>query len=273
MLGIIILNYNSWELVIDCVNSIKGTIDNNKIEYKIYIIDNGSQNDSYEELIYKYSGDSSCLVKSTGKNLGFSGGNNYGSKIAVEDGCDYLLITNSDVIFTEKSICNMYNALKEKQSALVYPFVMNKDGTVQCKECMIGTRDVFYDFFVLRDKINRVLPMNIKKKYFINVENIKNPINSTMYFGCCYMVDVKKYTDVDMLDENVFLYYEENILSTKYLNKGYNMTFVPNAKIFHLCGASSNSEKTKRYVKKSRYYYLRYYKKYNKLLCYIDSKI
>lgn len=273
MLGIIILNYNSWKLVIDCVESIKDTIDYDKIKYKIYIIDNGSQNDSYQQLKRLYDNDCQCMVESTYRNLGFSGGNNFGSKIAIEDGCETLLITNSDVVFTENSIYYMHNSIKEYKSALVYPYVMNSDGSLQFSECMVGQRDMFYDFIILREKINKKLSDKIKRKYFIKVKDIKQPVNSTMFYGCCYMVDAKKYIDIDMLDDNVFLYYEENILSTKLLKKGYNITFIPDAKIYHLCGASSNSSKTKAYVKRSRYYYLRYYKKYNKLLCYFDSKI
>ena len=167
----------------------------------------------------------------------------------------------------------MYDALKKYRAALVYPYVMNKDGSVQCNECMIGKRDWFYDFVILREQLNKSLPQRIKNKYFINVDTIKEPVESNMYYGCCYMVDAVKYVNVNMLDENIFLYYEENILSTKLIQNAEKIIFVPGAKIYHLCGASSDSKKIKMYVKKSRDYYLRYYKKYNKLLCYIDKKI
>ena len=47
MVGIIILNYNTYKDVFCCVENIEK---NTHIDYKIYIVDNNSKNDSVEKI-------------------------------------------------------------------------------------------------------------------------------------------------------------------------------------------------------------------------------
>ena len=75
MIGIILLNYNEWDLTVDCVDSIRNTTNT---EYRIYIIDNGSATkttDRFQEMIRK--GKDIELIRSD-VNLGYAGGNNIG---------------------------------------------------------------------------------------------------------------------------------------------------------------------------------------------------
>ncbi len=87
------------------------------------------------------------------------------------------------------------------------------------------------------------------------------------------MVDSEKFQSVGMLDDSVFLYYEENILSNRFYNAGYKMIYVPQSEIVHKCGASSDSSATGKYMKASRQYYLRKCRGYKPFWCAVDRVI
>lgn len=85
MVAIILVNYNGYEDTIQCMESFCG-VDNG--QYTIYVVDNGSSNDSYE-IINNYCEhvtDRKIKLIRSSENLGFSGGNNIGICKALDDG-------------------------------------------------------------------------------------------------------------------------------------------------------------------------------------------
>jgi GT2 family glycosyltransferase len=91
MVSIIIINYNTFDLVVDCILSIKLNVIN--IEYEIIVVDNASIDDSARKLAEKFP---DILVIGNTENLGFAGGNNVG--ISKSSG-DQILLLNSDTVF------------------------------------------------------------------------------------------------------------------------------------------------------------------------------
>lgn len=161
---------------------------------------------------------------------------------------------------------------------LVYPVVYNSDNTLQLKECFIGKRDKFYDIVLNNNVLKRLVPKSIFYKYFSDINDLlktstsseKHIIKTNMFFGCCFLVDSKKFEQIGMLDEETFLYYEEHILSTKACNKGYEMLLSLDSSVLHLQGASSNKSKTKWFEYISKVYYLRKYKGFSKIFIRFD---
>ena len=110
MLGIIILNYQTWEISIRCMESIKDTI--GEIPYHIYLVDNASpilMPEICQNYLAKHRETVSFLQAA--ENRGYAAGNNIGIRQALDDHCEYLLITNNDIVFqqggnprTDKSI-------------------------------------------------------------------------------------------------------------------------------------------------------------------------
>ena len=108
MIGIVILNYKNYQDTIACVNNIS---QQKMSSYSIYIVDNDSQDLSYEKLVEKYTDQAQIKVLQSGKNGGYSFGNNVGFRVAIEDGCDFLLCTNNDVEFYPNCIVQLEKAL------------------------------------------------------------------------------------------------------------------------------------------------------------------
>ncbi len=93
LVGIIVLNYyKNVDDTEECIGSLK------KIDYKNYfivIVDNNSQDGSFEKLSKLYP---ELTVLEIGENRGYAAGNNFGIKQALQKGADYICILNNDVV-------------------------------------------------------------------------------------------------------------------------------------------------------------------------------
>ena len=101
MIGIVILNYLTWNETFNCLKSISEL--NYKEPYITYLVDNGSSEKMTEELHSLLEKEKVVFI-SAEENKGYAGGNNLGIRKALEDGCDAILISNNDIIFEEKTI-------------------------------------------------------------------------------------------------------------------------------------------------------------------------
>ena len=96
---IIILNWNNWPDVKECLESLKN---NDYPNYEVVIVDNDSKE--------KPQASDGVKVIYNNKNLGFSGGNNVGIKYALKQDTDYILLLNDDTIVTPDFLSKMVKA-------------------------------------------------------------------------------------------------------------------------------------------------------------------
>lgn len=83
----------------------------------VVIIDNASSDDSFSKLS-EISGGKIYLVQS-GRNGGYSFGNNVGAKICDELNMDICMISNPDVIIEEEDINQIINAFSRSDYAML----------------------------------------------------------------------------------------------------------------------------------------------------------
>src|ERR1700677_1840238 len=76
----IVLNWNGWEDTLVCLESLMLQDYPNLV---VVVVDNCSHNDSVAKISQAYP---SILLLETGANLGFSGGNNVGIRLALDHG-------------------------------------------------------------------------------------------------------------------------------------------------------------------------------------------
>ena len=129
MIGIVILNYNTPEDVINCARSIYK--ETHEIDFKIYIVDNASTNDSVaiiKEFCKQYK--DICFIQAA-ENNGFSAGNNIGIKAAISDRCEYVCLINADVILLNDAISISVKKLEnDAELGMVAPIIVtNKPET------------------------------------------------------------------------------------------------------------------------------------------------
>lgn len=233
MLGIVIINYNKYEKTIECIDSVFETA---KCDYKIYLLDNASANESYDTLSEKYgSNDKIVLIKSD-KNLGYAKGNNLCLEYAKKDNCDYVLISNNDIIFQNGSIDTLLKDIQTGEHLLVEPFIRNKDGSVQV--CVKKERPTFKQYMQFSTYLQNLVSDRKKDAYYKNLQPNKK---SDVYWasGACFIADMKKFESIGFFDPHTFLYFEEYIISEKAIKDGLSIGFDPAAQVIHYHGASS----------------------------------
>src|SRR3989339_2018407 len=101
-LSIIIVNYNTKNLLLKCLNSITSSLKDAKLVYEIIIIDNGSKDESVQQIkdqsaswqTKNKSHEEKIKIIQNQKNAGFGKANNQGVKIAKGE---YLLFLNTDI--------------------------------------------------------------------------------------------------------------------------------------------------------------------------------
>lgn len=228
MLAVIVLNYINYNDTIECVDSLlKQKYD----DFVIVIVDNGSSNESFEVLHEYYRDIKNIYIITTGKNLGFAKGNNYGIIYARENlGADDVFILNSDTIFTTDRILSQLMEAREERIAVLSPYVKGTDGIRQygqiikesnlfpfTRRAYLSTYfDMLPDF--LRDFLQKF------KRSIISNNEIKNgttgDVNEGNYIvqGCAFVLTGEFFEFYKMPFPKTFLYNEE-INLCHYLNK------------------------------------------------------
>ena len=93
---VVVLNFNGYKDTRNCIDSLK------KVSYpnfEIVVVDNASEDNSVERLKDEFS-DIEFIISN--ENLGYAGGMNMGAKFGLKNNADLVLLTNNDVVFTEK---------------------------------------------------------------------------------------------------------------------------------------------------------------------------
>lgn len=233
--SIIIINYKTPQLVIDCVNSI---IEKTKdIDYEIIVVDNDSQDNS-KEIIEKEVGNQIVFIESH-ENLGFGKGNNLGFKYAQGK---YLFFLNSDTILINNAIKILYDYITSHKNIGIVggnlytvdlqpspSFSMNFDNIEDYK-------DNSKWLTILKNKLFRH-----KKKKNIVFNETDKPLKVGYVFGTDMMMKKSLFDSIGGFDSDFFMYAEEEDLSYRIVELGKEIWSIPDAKIIHLDGGSSIS--------------------------------
>ncbi len=95
MLSVMIINYNIYDVVLKCVDSVKQN--NIKNPYEIIIVDNNSVDRSIDNIVNYYE---DVIYILSERNEGFGSAINLAIRKA---NGKYILFTNPDIIFTEEA--------------------------------------------------------------------------------------------------------------------------------------------------------------------------
>ncbi len=249
--GFIIINYNSSKDTINLLNAIK----NFDILDLIVVLDNNSTDNSYE-ILKQYENDKIKVIK-TETNKGYGAGINFASNYLLKELNDaYIIISNSDIeIKSNEDIKTLINRFKDNNIAVVGPTI------IEDNKLSRGWKNSspFYDGLCNLPLISRIFRDN--SKYKNNYYN-KDITDVEIVNGCFFIFD-GTYAN-NLFDENMFLYYEENVLYKKMNNLNKQIVIDNTVKIFHHHSKtiSKNVNRINKYkiLKSSQYYFQ---KKYN----------
>ena len=225
--AVIILNYCNYQDTLSCIKSLLKIDYSN---YKVFVVDNNSPNESLKYLNTII--ENNVEIIESGMNGGFAYGNNIGIKMALEDNSDYVLLLNNDTLvdknFLEPLLCA---AEKEKNVGIVSPRIMfypdaDKIWYAGGKVDWNNLRAIHYG---LKEKLSD----GYLKEAMVNFAS-----------GCCMLIPREVIDTVGFLPEEYFMYYEDMDYCVKVMDKGYKIKYVPESVIYHRVSSSSGGEES-----------------------------
>lgn len=237
-LSIVMLNYNSSDETIECIESLEKTTTKN-MKCSIIVVDNHSRDDQVKKLesfLDTHTKKSQFTFEyiSHTTNLGYTGGNNTGIKKALENGSEFVLILNNDTTVSPDFINPLVEVLqKNKKAGIVVPKIYFYPG-----------QEFHTDRYSKNDR-GKVIWYAGGKLDWANVlgshrgvdevdTNQYSEIENTDYAtGACILLRASILREVGMFDDKYFLYYEDSDLSMRVKKAGYTVMFVPRSTIWH----------------------------------------
>ncbi len=222
-LAIIVLNWNGSDDAIECIESLA----NQTLKPTIIIVDNNSSDDSvsvFKKYISLHKKEDIILIKNSA-NLGFAGGINTGLVYAKEHNFEYIGVLNPDAI-ADKEWCQ---ALVDELS--IHPKCGITTGILQRRNSKtLDTTGDFYTTWGLPGPRNR-------DELIKNAPDKPGEVFGATGGGAIYRTAI--FDDIDMFDEDFFMYYEDVDLSFRAQLAGWKVRFTPKAIAYHKVGASS----------------------------------
>lgn len=247
-LSIIIISFNTKDLLKTCIKSIYETTKN--LNYEIIVVDNASSDGSPEAIEKAFNG---VTVIKNNENLGFAKANNQAIKVARGK---YLLLLNSDTILKEGTIENMVQFIdKHPNAAAVGPKVLNVDGTLQFKGFSFPS---ITSSLLILFGAERIFSKRLLYKLFTKFYWDDNSIVRVDFMpGCCLLIRKDIIDKIGFLPEEYFMYFEEAEWCYIARKNGYEVWYLPTSEIIHIGSASSNTKKEKLLLKSMILFYKR----------------
>jgi GT2 family glycosyltransferase len=225
-IGIVTVLYNSESVLEDFFLSIASQTYK---DYILYIIDNSPSSES-ELLIKKYSEKYQITAKTiylpSAGNIGVAAGNNVGIKAARKDNCDYVLLSNNDILITDNLLFeNMIQESDSKNLNILVP-----------KIYYYGTKE----FWFVSGRFLKFWAAPIHD--FLGEEDIgqHDDIIECDYGSTCFMlIKSKIFEKVGLMNENYFVYYDDTDFVYRCNEKGVKVSIYTKSYIQHKEGKST----------------------------------
>lgn len=258
-LGIVILNYNTRDLLRDCLRSLAET---RGIAIDLTVVDNASQDDSVAMLSAEFP-DTRLIVSRT------NGGYAYGNNLALRDFLARpnppraLMLLNTDTIVPPDALRLLMDFLDTHPDAgIVGPKLLLRDGSLDlaCRRSFPTPEISFYRMLGLSKLFPRSRRFGRYNLTYLD-ENETAPVDSVV--GAAMLMRTAALQQAGLLDETFFMYGEDLDLALRIKQKGWNAYYYPRAQIMHYKRQSSRQSK-KAQVEFYRAMYLFYLKHYRR---------
>lgn len=259
----IILNYNGFGETKQLVDSIR-VWNRELLDFHVIVVDNCSPDGSYEKLRTEFAHSDVVDVICSEKNGGYSYGNNFGARYAMEKyNPQYIAISNPDVEIGQDTVIKLLDTFSiDTRIAMCAPVMKSVDGSFSIHAIKLPT----YSDDLRACVLNRSAKNLIKEKYQ-TLESDRTMIVTEMLPGSFFVIRSDCFEQVGMFDEEVFLYCEERILGKRIKDAGF--LAVTRADLFFIHAHAVTIRRNTSIVKswkillKSRYYYEKCYQKCN----------
>ena len=227
----IIINWNGDKDTIQCLNSLLSVRYDN---LNVVISDNGSRQESLDAIRHWLSknppgmggnGPVAYALLENGRNLGFTGANTVGIKLAVERGADYVLFLNNDTTVSPDFLSRMI-AVSEGNA---------KYGILGCKILSASTQGQEAEriWSLGGYKWHCGIPLNIASGK-LDRPKWKGVIENDLINGCCMLIRRPVIDQIGVQDDALFFGMDDVEYSFRAMKHGWQNAIVLDAQIHHI---------------------------------------
>lgn len=223
-LTIIIVNWNTRQLLLDCLAALPAATGD--ISTESWVVDNGSSDGSVEAVQAQFP--ATRVIANRG-NRGFAAANNQAIRASRSR---HVLLLNSDTVPRAGSLKALVDSLDaHPEVGIAGPRLLNADGSVQLS---------YAAFPNLRSEL---LGRNVRARRHYG------PPQDGAYAvdwvgGACFLIRREAITVAGLLDEDYFMYTEEADWCFRVRAAGWEVCYYPAAEVVHLGGQSSRMAST-----------------------------
>jgi len=212
---IVILNWNGLGDTLECLESLS------RLDYPAHtvVVDNGSTDGSPVVIRGRFP---SATIIENDENLGFTGGNNVGLRLALEQGADYALLLNNDTEVAPDFLRLMVEAAEADP-----------------KIGIAGPTICYYDQPQVVWSAGGGIDWRRGRTWMMGLNECDagqfcgGPRQVDFVTGCALLVKRAVLEQVGLLDERFFTYYEETEWCVRARRAGFKIVHMPRAKVWH----------------------------------------
>ncbi|MCL5986637.1 MAG: glycosyltransferase family 2 protein [Actinobacteria bacterium] len=230
-LSIIVINWNTRDLLYNCLRSVFFEIGNHGIEFEVLVVDNGSSDGSQEMVRTEFKGVK--LIESR-ENMGYCRAANLGVQ---QSKGRHVLIANSDIEFKEGHLSRVVSFMDDNPGVgAVGPRLINSDGSIQhsCRNFpsfVDATVHAFAGIFFPSNRFSRRYEM---------MDFDHDKISRVGWVsGACILFRREAFEGVSGFDERYFMYVEDMDICYSLNAAGYSIYYYPDITALHMIGQSS----------------------------------
>ena len=232
--SIIIINWNTRELLLDCLTSVYHTTVG--LNSEVIVVDNGSNDGSAQAV---KEGFPQVKLIQNSENKGFAKANNQALSHVKRR---YVLFLNSDARLTDSALIALVDFMdKTPKAGIAACQYINRDGSKQ---------NSFDNFPTLATELlnKTILKTLFPQKYPSKKKEYYTPMQVDSVIGACMIVRMEAITQVGMLDEDYFFFMEETDWCFRMHSAGWQVYHIPESKVYHLQGQSKEKNPAKAWI-------------------------
>lgn len=248
-IAVIVLNYRTPELTIECIGSLASEVDST---VDVVVVDNHSDDGSAEriaEAMELNGWDAWATLVRSPVNGGFGAGNNIGIRAVRADA--YLLL-NSDTLVRPGAIAAMRDALLQRPDVgMIGPCLVDGNGALD------------HTFFRSLNPVAEFLraahtgPLSrLLHRYDMLLPVPNHAIEADWLAFAAVLIRREVFEQIGLLDEGYFMYFEDVDYCRRARNAGWKIMYWPHAEVLHYKGGSSHvTDENELRRRAPRYYY------------------
>lgn len=228
MVGIVIANWNGEKLIYKCLLSLENQLFK---DFKIYIVDNDSKDNS-KEIIKSYYEKLNIDLTEMNYNSGFAPANNIGIKKAIDEGCNYILTLNNDVEIPSDSLDKAMKFIEHNKDFDIFQlFMINYFERNKCDAAgLVFNEKLIPSQVGYREEVSDVIAREF---------NIEGACAGAAIYSTKALERVK-LENGDYFDSSFFAYYEDVDLSLRLKRAGFKSMVLKESIVYHMHSATGN---------------------------------